>query len=104
MVSAKWSDKALENIGELDSIIRERVLAKVSWLERTSLTSYLITCITNFERCVNSALGIIELSIRSMVAMSPLKQYSIGEMCTNSLSETRPCQMPVEGLLYGGIK
>lgn len=33
MASAKWSDKALENIGELDSIIRERVLAKVSWLE-----------------------------------------------------------------------
>lgn len=34
MVSAKWSDKALENIGELDSIIIGRVLAKVSWLEK----------------------------------------------------------------------
>lgn len=34
MVSAKWSNKALENIGELDSIIRERILAKVSWLEK----------------------------------------------------------------------
>ena len=33
MVSAKWSDKALEDLKELDSIIRERVLAKVSWLE-----------------------------------------------------------------------
>lgn len=34
MVSAKWSDEALEDIGKLDSTIRERVLAKVSWFEK----------------------------------------------------------------------
>lgn len=35
MVSAKWSDKALDDIEALDSIIRERVFAKVSWLENS---------------------------------------------------------------------
>ena len=33
MAYAKWSDEALGNIKKLDSTIRERVLAKVSWLE-----------------------------------------------------------------------
>jgi mRNA-degrading endonuclease RelE of RelBE toxin-antitoxin system len=34
MAFAKWSDEALEDIGKLDSIIRERVLARISWLEK----------------------------------------------------------------------
>jgi len=34
MVYAKWSGDALEQIGELDATIRERVLTKVSWLEK----------------------------------------------------------------------
>jgi len=33
MASAKWSDSALEDLNNLDRIIQERVLAKVSWLE-----------------------------------------------------------------------
>ena len=33
MASVKWSDNALEGLEKLDSIIGERVLLKVSWLE-----------------------------------------------------------------------
>ncbi len=33
MASVKWSTHALENLDELDPLIRERVLSKVSWLE-----------------------------------------------------------------------
>lgn len=33
MVSAKWSDRALADIEELDQVVRVRVLTKVSWLE-----------------------------------------------------------------------
>ena len=33
MVSAKWSSNALEDIGELDEVVRDRILAKVSWFE-----------------------------------------------------------------------
>ena len=35
MVSVRWSDKALVNIEKLDSIIRERVLTKVGWLQES---------------------------------------------------------------------
>jgi len=34
MASVKWSDNALKNLEEIDPIIRERVLLKVSWLEQ----------------------------------------------------------------------
>ena len=33
MVSVKWTENALHNLDELDAIIRERILHKVSWLE-----------------------------------------------------------------------
>ena len=33
MASVKWSDNALESLETLDATIRERVLARVSWLE-----------------------------------------------------------------------
>jgi len=33
MASAKWSQNALENLAMLEPLIRERVLARVSWLE-----------------------------------------------------------------------
>lgn len=33
MVSVKWSNNALVNLETLDSMIRERVLTKVSWFE-----------------------------------------------------------------------
>lgn len=33
MVSVKWSDTALGNLEKLDSLIRKRVLLKVSWFE-----------------------------------------------------------------------
>jgi len=33
MVSVKWSDKALAGVAELDHVIRERVLTKITWLE-----------------------------------------------------------------------
>ena len=32
MVSVRWNDNALENLDVLDSVIRERILTKVSWL------------------------------------------------------------------------
>ena len=32
MVSVEWSDLALQGLEELDPVIRERVLAKISWL------------------------------------------------------------------------
>ena len=32
MASINWSDTALANLDELDQIIRERVLTKVTWL------------------------------------------------------------------------
>lgn len=34
MVSVNWSKEALEGLDALDSLIRERVLAKVSWLQK----------------------------------------------------------------------
>lgn len=37
MASVRWSDNALVNLDALDSVIRERVLLKVSWL-RDNLT------------------------------------------------------------------
>ena len=33
MASVEWSAHALENLEELDAVIRERILTKVSWLE-----------------------------------------------------------------------
>ena len=33
MALVKWSRAALENLDTLDSLVRERVLAKVSWFE-----------------------------------------------------------------------
>lgn len=32
MASVNWSREALENLDALDSLIRERILTKVSWL------------------------------------------------------------------------
>ena len=34
MASVKWTDDALDNLKELDSLVKERVLAKVTWLEK----------------------------------------------------------------------
>lgn len=33
MASVNWSREALENLGTLDALIRERILKKVSWLQ-----------------------------------------------------------------------
>lgn len=33
MVSVKWSSEAIQQLDDLDSLIRERVLLKVRWLE-----------------------------------------------------------------------
>ena len=33
MVSVKWSIDAILNLEELDGLIRERILVKISWLE-----------------------------------------------------------------------
>ena len=34
MALVKWSRAALENLDTLDSLVRERVLDKISWLEK----------------------------------------------------------------------
>ena len=34
MASVSWSDNALDNIEKLDSLIRERILLKVTWMQQ----------------------------------------------------------------------
>ena len=38
MVSVRWSLPALEGLNDLDPLIRERVLAKVSWFQENFYT------------------------------------------------------------------